>query len=132
MTTTTSVTQDEIFSALKNLLVEKGYLTQKDANAGVWTSLAQTAWESYAYHVLGQSMHFLVPNSKEELLRLGIEVSKANVQSESPVVPVKTETRVSNASGASDASGDMVPSANAMKPEPKTLSRVINHDADDL
>lgn len=114
----TTMNQDEIFSVLNDLLVEKGFLTKKAANSGIWTSHAQTAWESYAYHVLGKNLHFLVPNSKEDLIRLGIGVPEM-IQQPQPV-QTKTESPVA------------APSSNTSKPEPKTLNRVINHDADDL
>lgn len=121
----TTMSQDEIFVVLKNLLVERGYLSQKDADVGIWTLRAQTAWESYAYHVLGQIMHFLVPNSKEELTRLGIEVpAPAPAPAPQAVAKTSVETPVK--------SEQLARQPNVIAPEPKTLSRVINHDADDL
>jgi len=106
--------QDEIFSVLKALLVEKNYLAKKDAEAGTWTTAAQASWESYAYHVLGQSSHTLIPNSKEALTRLGITVP----ENTEPVVPETKPVKIE------------IPVSAPGKSEPKTLSRVINHDVD--
>lgn len=115
--TTSAMNQDEILSLLKALLVEKNYLSKKDADTGTWPTVAQAAWESYAYHVLGQSSHFMIPSSEQELIRLGIPVPERVVAR--PLAPAATKV--------SDLG--LPRKADSGATEPKTLSRVINHDA---
>jgi hypothetical protein len=120
--TTSAMTQDEILSTLKALLIEKNYLSKKDADTGTWPTAAQAAWESYAYHVLGQSSHFMLPNSEQELVRLGIPVPEkaAEVKQLAPFVA----TKISDLG--------LPRKSESAATEPKTLSRVINHDADSV
>lgn len=116
--TISAMNQDEILSLLKALLIEKNYLNKKDAATGTWPTVAQAAWESYAYHVLGQSSHFMIPNSEQELVRLGISVPERSVEVK-PQVPAVAKV--------SDLGLPRKTEPTAT--EPKTLSRVINHDA---
>jgi hypothetical protein len=123
--TTSAMNQDEILSLLKALLIEKNYLSKKDADTGTWPTAAQAAWESYAYHVLGQSYHFMIPNSEQELVRLGIPVPEKVVEVKTPITATVTKAPV--ATRVSDLG--LPKKSEPVVTEPKTLSRVINHDA---
>ncbi len=114
--------QDDILSLLKALLIEKNYLNKKEADTSTWPTVAQAAWESYAYHVLGQSSHYMLPNSEQELVRLGIPVPErvAEVKQPAPIV----STSISDL-GLPRRTGPA-------STEPKTLNRIINHDADSV
>lgn len=105
-------------------MVEKNYLSNKDASQGTWPIVAQAAWESYAYHVLGQSQHFMLPNSEQELIRLGIAVPKKPI-AEMIETPEPISVRVPSTSNTPKKIENVAT-------EPKTLSRVINHAADSI
>ncbi len=121
--TSGKLNQDDILSLLKALLVEKNYLSKKDSDSGTWPTVAQAAWESYAYHVLGESMHFMIPNSEQELTRLGIPYAVPSVPSVDTSSTKRMEIPVEISTPKVE---------KAMSPETKTLSRVINHDADSV
>lgn len=123
MSNEVTITQDDIYEALKVRMVEAGYLTEDAAKEPAWNGEHQRCYESWAYHCLGRQDYRTVPTTMDQLSEMGVGVQHQEQQ------PTSTETDNSIDPDTATNEGSTDPETVTNEPETSTETETPVDDA---
>lgn len=87
--------QNAMYTAIKAMLVKRGYLSKQDADAGDWSLHAQASWEAYATNVYGLANQPVPWNEQSIPEQLSADEEFKFGEQEKATVPAPASTPVS-------------------------------------